>query len=382
MKKLLLVLAFITSISIFGQVPQGISYQAIALNGSGAPIINSNIGLRLSLLDNSISGTVLYTETHVKTTSAQGLYNLVIGQGTATFGIFSAINWGTNTKFIKVEIDATGGTNYVLVGSTQLLSVPYALAADSLVTSPGEGITLVSPNGTPYNVTVNDAGQLSLPTSGVQSTVPNSLYMYGSFNNFDPTTSLLMPIDTYQTPRFFGYKYLTAGTQLKFISTQNVGTQVYGLNASLNLIQNGSAAVVNSSGLYLVILYYTQNTTPGILSNYQYSSLTIQTKLVRNPYPGPAIEVNGTYNNNTNTFSFIVNGITTANNLGFYFDFNKPFYTGGGYQFSGDNENDGTCNFSGDGIIFPNTSTTPKNFKVDLSIYFNGTGNYTITQIP
>jgi hypothetical protein len=67
-------------------------------------------------------------------------------------------------------MDTAGGTNYALVGTTELLSVPYALAADSLVTSAGEGITLVSPNGTPYTITVNDAGQLSLPTSGTTGT--------------------------------------------------------------------------------------------------------------------------------------------------------------------------------------------------------------------
>jgi hypothetical protein len=380
-KKIYLLIAITFSIAIFAQVPQGISYQAIALNGSGNPVVSSNVGIRLSVLDNSATGTVLYTETHTKTTNAQGLFNLVIGQGSPTTGTFSTINWGTNSKFLKVELDAAGGTNYILTGTTQLLSVPYALAADSLVTSPGEGITLVSPNGTPYLVTVNDSGQLSLPTSNIQGSVPNSLYLYGSFNNFDTTTSLLMPIDTYQTPRFYGYKYLTAGSQLKFTSGQNSGAPIYGLNATLNLVPNGSSANITSDGLYLVVVAYPQNTTPGILSNYVYFDNTFQTKLVRNPYPGPAIEINGTYNNVTNTFSFIANGITAANNLGFYFDFLKPFYTGGGYQFSGDNSNDGTCDFNGGAIFFPNTTTTPKNFKVELVINFNGTGTYTITQI-
>ncbi len=78
----------IASIFTFAQVPQGISYQAIALNASGNPVVSSNIGIRLSILDNAATGTVLYTETHTKTTNAQGLFNLVIGQGTATTGTF------------------------------------------------------------------------------------------------------------------------------------------------------------------------------------------------------------------------------------------------------------------------------------------------------
>jgi hypothetical protein len=215
MKKIITLSFLFITLLTFAQVPQGISYQAIALNTSGAPVVSGNVGLRLSILNTSSTGTSVYSETHTKTTNAQGLFNLVIGQGTIVSGTFNTINWGTNSKFLKVEMDAAGGTNYVLVGTTQLLSAPYALAADSLVTSPGEGITLVSPNGTPYQVTVNDAGLLSLPTSGVAGTSPSSLYMYGSFNSFDPTTSLLMNLYTsYPSTSLVynnaGYKYLTA----------------------------------------------------------------------------------------------------------------------------------------------------------------------------
>ncbi|MGK4568892.1 hypothetical protein [Flavobacterium sp. 3HN19-14] len=146
MKKILLLL--LVSISAFAQVPQGISYQAIALNGSGTPVANGNVGVRLTVLDNAANGTALYTETQTKTTNANGLFNLVIGQGSVVAGTFAGINWKTNLKFLKVELDATGGSNYVLVGTTQLLSVPYAMAAKSLVLAAGEGITLTSPNGT------------------------------------------------------------------------------------------------------------------------------------------------------------------------------------------------------------------------------------------
>ncbi|WP_396145925.1 PQQ-binding-like beta-propeller repeat protein [Flavobacterium sp.] len=135
MKRIISLYIFLISTAIFAQVPQGISYQAIAMNSSGNPVVSSNVGIRLSILDNSATGTVLYTETQVKMTNPQGLFNLVIGQGTPTTGTFSTINWGTNSKFLKVELDVAGGTNYVLVGTTQLLSVPYALAAGSLVGS-------------------------------------------------------------------------------------------------------------------------------------------------------------------------------------------------------------------------------------------------------
>lgn len=140
MKKIISVLALFLPIIIFSQVPQGISYQALALNATGTPVVSSNVGIRLSLTENSASGTVLYSETHVKTTNEQGLFNLVIGQGTVITGNFASINWGTNAKFLKAEIDVLGGTDYIFVGSTQLLSVPYALSAGSLTGSANDSI--------------------------------------------------------------------------------------------------------------------------------------------------------------------------------------------------------------------------------------------------
>ena len=129
MKKIIFLITLLATFIANAQVPQGISYQAIALNASGNPVVNSNVGIKLSVLDNSATGTVIYSETHLKTTNAQGLFNLVIGQGTAVSGVFNTINWGTNSKFLKVEMDVAGGTNYALIGTTQLLSVPYAMHA-------------------------------------------------------------------------------------------------------------------------------------------------------------------------------------------------------------------------------------------------------------
>ncbi len=114
------------------QTPQGISYQAIAFNSGGTPVTNGNVAVKINILDNSITGTVVYSETHTKTTNAQGLFNLNIGEGTPTTGTFSSINWGTNSKFLKVELDPNGGTNYSSVGTNQLMSVPYALYAKNV----------------------------------------------------------------------------------------------------------------------------------------------------------------------------------------------------------------------------------------------------------
>jgi hypothetical protein len=143
MKKILLLSALLISALTFAQIPQGISYQAIAMNGS-APVVSSNVGIRLSVLNTSATGTVLYTETHVKMTNAQGLFNLVIGQGTPVTGTMAGINWGNGAKFLKVEMDAAGGTNYILIGTTQLLSVPYAMYAGAVPASALSGLGTTS----------------------------------------------------------------------------------------------------------------------------------------------------------------------------------------------------------------------------------------------
>lgn len=126
----LLLALFATILS--AQIPQGFSYQAVAFTSAGSPVVNGNVSIKISILDNSASGTNLYTETHSKTTNSKGLVNLNIGQGTALYGTFSAINWTVNPKFLKVEIDAAGGSNYTSVGTNQLMTVPYAMVAGNV----------------------------------------------------------------------------------------------------------------------------------------------------------------------------------------------------------------------------------------------------------
>lgn len=140
MKRILSSLIILIATVAFAQVPQGISYQAIALNGSGNPVVNAPVGVRLSVLNTSASGTVVYQETQTKTTNAQGLFNLIIGQGTAVTGTFSTIDWANGSKFLKVEIDTNGGTNYQPVGVTQLYAVPYAMVAASVIPAAGTSL--------------------------------------------------------------------------------------------------------------------------------------------------------------------------------------------------------------------------------------------------
>jgi uncharacterized membrane protein (UPF0136 family) len=373
MKKIItLSLLFITFLS-FGQVPQGISYQAIALNSSGNPVVSSNVSLRLSILDTSISGTVLYSETQLRTTNAQGLFNLVIGQGTLVSGVFNTINWGTNAKFLRVEMDATGGTNYALVGTTQLLSVPYALAADSLVTSPGEGITLVSPNGTPYQITVSDSGQLSLPTTASPSpSTPNNFFMYGTFNSFNPTTALLMAsLSSGGNLNRFGYRYLTAGTELKFLATNTANSSIYGVNLSNNLQVNGASFLVNTTGYYLIDLV--NGSGPAYPLNDFSLALRSQSPII--DYDLTSTTINSTYSVATNTFIFNLT-ISANSNARFKFVYDDPRGS-----FHGDNLADGTLESDGTGITVTNTTGTPRNYRVELTMNFNGSASYVVVPL-
>jgi uncharacterized protein (TIGR02145 family) len=114
------------------QAPQGIPYQAIARNASGAAIANSAVRVRFSIRDSIATGIIRYQETHNPTTSALGLFSVNVGRGTVVSGSFAGINWGKNAKFLQVELDPAGGTSYTDLGTTQMMSVPYALQANAI----------------------------------------------------------------------------------------------------------------------------------------------------------------------------------------------------------------------------------------------------------
>ncbi len=111
------------------QAPQGIPYQAIARNASGVAIANTAVKVRFSIRDSIATGPIRYQETHNPTTSALGLFSVNVGMGTVVSGTFSGINWGKNAKFLQVELDPAGGETYTDLGTTLMMSVPYALYA-------------------------------------------------------------------------------------------------------------------------------------------------------------------------------------------------------------------------------------------------------------
>ncbi len=122
------IIALLISATVFAQAPQSFKYQAVARDASGEVKANQKVGFQISILQSSESGTTVYTETHVDSTNQFGLVTLEIGTGTTTDD-FTTIDWGNDSYFIQIKMDASGGTSYVLIGTSQLLSVPYALHA-------------------------------------------------------------------------------------------------------------------------------------------------------------------------------------------------------------------------------------------------------------
>jgi len=152
---------YMLTLNALSQAPQGFNYQAVVRDDAGNIVGDQIVGIKISIMQGSVDGTVVYSETHSPTTNSFGLVTLEIGDGTVTFGNFTTIDWGSSTYFLKVELDATGGTTYTEMGTSQILSVPYALhskKAENVFS--GDYLDLLN---TPTNVSSfsNDVGYLT-----------------------------------------------------------------------------------------------------------------------------------------------------------------------------------------------------------------------------
>jgi hypothetical protein len=185
MKKMitLLLACIFAAATIKAQVPQKINYQGIARTNGGAALRDKALGIRLSILQGSANGAAQYVETHSVTTNAYGLYNVAIGGGTAVSGTMAGVTWGNGDKFIKVEMDANGGSNYTASATSQLLSVPYALFSASGLPGP-QGPA--GPQGP-----VGPQGLQGLPGTGTVNTIQGDAAI-GVTNPSGPTVGLAL----------------------------------------------------------------------------------------------------------------------------------------------------------------------------------------------
>lgn len=161
-KMLLIAIIYSSVTAIFAQAPTKLSYQAVIRNAGNVLVANANVGIKISVLQTTATGTVVFAETHTTTTNINGLATLEIGGGAVVSGNFATINWANGPYFIKTETDPTGGSNYTISGTSQFLSVPFALyAANS-----GSSSQWASTGTDIYNNNLGNVGiGLSIPTA-------------------------------------------------------------------------------------------------------------------------------------------------------------------------------------------------------------------------
>ena len=285
MKKLYLLSVIILFInSTYAQIPQALTYQAVARNASGSAIINSNLSIRVSIKDVNATGPTLYSETHSVTTNQFGLFTVAIGTGLIQSGVFANINWATGSKFMKVEMDVTGGSSYIDMGTSQMLSVPYALFAGSVVGGSGgddwgaqtaianSTLTGDGTNSNPLGLAQQGAasGQ-TLKWNGSQWVPANDLVGTGGDNwgaQSVVTNSTLTGAGTFASPIGIAQQGATLGQTLKWNGAAwapsndlDNDAQTLGIAGNILTISNGNSITLP------VAINYTAGTGINILGN-------------------------------------------------------------------------------------------------------------------
>lgn len=243
MKKILLSLGIMLGLFMgLAQAPEKMSYQAVMRNGSGQLLTNQSVAVKVSVLEGSPAGTLVYSERLTGNTNINGLISLEIGTGTVLSGVFSTINWPSGNYYLKTETDPAGGTNYTITGTSQLLSVPYAMYAKSA--GGGGGSFAI-----PYAATVNNAATLfSLTNDG------DGTSLEGVNNTTTSSISAVRGIVNSTAPGGFssavrGINNGTGGLGIGTWGSQNgSGWGVYGVTPNgLGVYGNSSA---NGTGVY------------------------------------------------------------------------------------------------------------------------------------
>ncbi|MFN8278418.1 MAG: hypothetical protein U0T84_13120 [Chitinophagales bacterium] len=179
---LLLTVVGLLPACLSAQVPQGLNYQSVARNGSGLLLINQPVSLRVTIHDSVAAGPALYTETHTVQTNAFGTFGVVIGGGIVTHGTFTGIDWSRNDKFMQVEMDFNGGTNFTNMGTEQLITVPYSFYAGS---SKGDIVS----------ITHDTTGIINVLTRGNTISAAKPIWMVGGNKGLTATNNTIGTTD-------------------------------------------------------------------------------------------------------------------------------------------------------------------------------------------
>lgn len=231
-KSILLVLLLAFAAALQAQSPQAINYQAVVRTASGDIIPNQNVSFRIGILQGSPSGTSVYSESHNATSNGYGLVNLQVGNGTLISGNFGSIDWGNGPFYFKVELDAAGGSNYTLMGTSQLLSVPYALYAENAGGSIGDE----------DQDSTNELQTLSITGDSLHISDGNTVFIQDDVDDADSDPSNELQVLSLSNDTL----YLSNGGSV-YIGSGSPVYQLLSLNADTLSISNGNSVVLDFS---------------------------------------------------------------------------------------------------------------------------------------
>jgi hypothetical protein len=242
---LLLILFLFSSVSILAQTPEKMSYQLVLRDASNTLLTNQQVGIQISILQTTNTGSAVYTETQTATTNINGLLSLEIGTGTSSDN-FSAIDWSAGPYFIKTATDASGGNNYTIIGTSQLMSVPFALYAKT------SGNDALKGN---YNIAVGSSS-LAVNTTGQHNVAIGYVALTKNTGGFSNVALGSMAL----TSNIGGHSNTALGYQALYHNTgsQNVaigaGAGLSNTNGSGNVAIGPNAQNLNTTGPYNIAI--------------------------------------------------------------------------------------------------------------------------------
>lgn len=256
MKRIITTTLFLFGIlTSWAQSPQQMTFQAVIRDASDQLVSNAAIGMQISILQTSATGVAVYIERHTPTTNNNGLATLAIGTGTVVAGSFSAIDWSMGPYFLKTETDPNGGTAYTISGTTQFLSVPYALYAetagstavdlvDDADADPTNELQNLSLSG--QNLSISGGNTVTLPQSG---NTLNQAYDQGG-----PGAGRIITVDAGEvelvnaTANGIGLRASTSNTGVGILATStNAANGFSPIQATTNATSSSTSAIVGST---------------------------------------------------------------------------------------------------------------------------------------
>ena len=231
MKILIIAITVLCGLALQAQSPEAINYQAVARDGSGQVMANENITVRFTLKQGGATGTIVYQETHTLSTNSFGLFTAAIGLGTPATGTFGNINWGNASHFIQVEVNA--GAGYLDMGTTQLLSVPYALYAKEAGNTGGTTYQAGSGIDITGNTISNTAPNQPVTLTGSGATQVSGTYPAFTISSTDSDN---------QTLSLSGSNLSISGGNVVTLPTS--GGTITGVTAGTGLTGGGSSGTV------------------------------------------------------------------------------------------------------------------------------------------